>query len=334
MAMTTEALSPPMRISIIIPTHRERGYIEETVPSVLRNIREEDEVLVVPNGSSSEYVSRLRRELPARCRFVELANGGVAHARNAGCAAAGGDAVLFLDDDDLLEDGGLEGLRAVLAANPNWGAVAGEVIRFGVHGESAIERCTAPGQPITDLRLLGQCIMSPGAVLIRRELAEKAGGFSQVNAPAEDLAFWLRVSLINPVIGVAIPVLRYRVHDGAVSSAPSAMALRHLELFRCHAGEHLRWRYPASLRDAAMKLYHWYVPRRRSAGRAALKQSHWKGALDSMCTEGKLFVLVMMMTVRVKGMLLANGRWRLPPGVLEQEAGQRYRTISKTPDAE
>lgn len=322
-----------MRISIVIPTHRERGFIDETVDSVLRNIRDDDEVLVVPNGSPAEYVTRLRRELPARCRMVELQNGGVAHARNAGCEAARGDAVLFLDDDDLLEDGALERLRAVLAANPNWGAVAGQVARFDVHGESVVERYTDPAEPITDLRLLGQCITSPGAVLIRRVIFGKTGGFSQAHAPAEDLDFWLRVSLINPVIGVPVPVLRYRVHDGAVSSAPSAMALRHLEIFRRHASEQLQWRYPASIANAAMKLYRWYVPRLRIAGRAALQQSLWRRVLEIVYTEGKLFALVMATTLRVKGMLLSNGRWRLPPGTLEQEVTQRGQMISKTPDA-
>jgi GT2 family glycosyltransferase len=169
--------------------------------------------------------------------------------------------------------------------------------------------------------------------LIRRVVFEQTGGFSQAFAPAEDLDLWLRVSLINPVIGVPVPILRYRIHEETFSSAPVAMARRSLELFRRHAGEHLRWGYPASLGNAATSLYRWYAPRLRMAGRAALQQSQWPRVLESVCTEGRLLALLITTKVRLKGMLLANGRWRLPPGALEREAVQRGQMISKTPDA-
>lgn len=322
-----------MRLSIIIPTHRERGFIDETVDSVLRNIREDDEVLIVPNGSPPDYVDRLRRELPARCRFVELPTGGVAHARNAGFAAAEGDVVLFLDDDDLLEDGGVEHLRAVLAGNPDWGAVSGWVTRFSAQGVSSIKRESRPPRPITDLQLLGTGITSPGAVLLRRELFVRTGGFAQACAPAEDLDFWLRVALENPVIGISVPVLRYRVHDGAVSSAPTAIARRHVEIFRRHAQCHLGWAYPASLRHAALNLYRWYLPRVRAARRSARRNRQWKRVLDAVYTEWTLFALVINTSVRLKGELLSRARWRLPSEMLEQEITQRGQMTSNTFEA-
>jgi glycosyltransferase involved in cell wall biosynthesis len=333
MTLTTESPPRSMRVSIIIPTYRERGFIDETVASAARNIRDDDEIIVVPNGSSADYVLRLRRDLPARCRFVELSAGGVALARNAGCAQATGDAVLFLDDDDLLIDGGLERLRTMLAEHPEWGAMTGEVIRFGANGEMGGERYPHPSQRITDLRLLGQCLTSPGAVLMRRQLFVAVDGFRQERTPAEDLDFWLRVSLINPVVGVPVPLLRYRIHDGAVSSASAAMAQRHMQIFRDHSRSHLQWAFPASLRLASLKVFRWYAPRLRAERLGARRQGKWRLLLDTVHTEWCLLLLVLGIALRVKLMLLLQARWGLRPGELEAEDAQRGQMISRMAEA-
>jgi len=56
----TSFTAPPAlaRVSISIPTHRERGFMDEALASVRRNIRAEDEVPVVARGSPAYDVAR------------------------------------------------------------------------------------------------------------------------------------------------------------------------------------------------------------------------------------------------------------------------------------
>ncbi len=332
MTLPSELSTIPLRISVVIPTHRERGFIDETVLSVVRSIRDDDEIIVVPNGSTTDYVARLRRDFSQRCTFVELAGGGVAKARNAGFATATGDAVIFLDDDDVLEEGGLEQLRTLLATNPTWSGVVGEVTRFGMTSQGAPERYPGPLAPISDLWLIGQCITSPGAVLLRREFVAATGGFSQDYAPSEDLEFWLRLTLIQPVIGVHVPMLRYRVHDAAVSGNPAAMARQHVRIFRRHV-QHLGDMYPLSVRLAAIKVVRWYLPRLHKVRHDAIHVGKWSDAMAAMRTVCLLYWLFITASVRAKLSLLADGKWQAPADGLSRELAHRGHSTSSTVDA-
>jgi hypothetical protein len=123
------------------------------------------------------------------------------------------------------------------------------------------------------------------------------------------------------------------VHDGAVSSAPTAMAQRHVEIFRRHAQRHLGWAYPASLRYAALNVYRWYLPRVRAARRSARQNRQWKRVLDAVYTEWTLLALVIKTSVRLKRELLSRARWRLPSQMREQEIAQRGQMTSSTFEA-
>ncbi|MGW8886726.1 CDP-glycerol:glycerophosphate glycerophosphotransferase [Streptomyces sp. NPDC055749] len=106
-----------MLLSVVMAVHRGQGYLRAAVDSVLDQPVGELE-LILCGGSSdafaavaAEYVER-----DARVRVLaadgHLAAGG---ARNAGAGEARGDYLLFLDGDDLLLPGVLDGVAGVLS---------------------------------------------------------------------------------------------------------------------------------------------------------------------------------------------------------------------------
>jgi glycosyltransferase involved in cell wall biosynthesis len=96
------------RLTIVMPTHTERGFLAMSMESAIRSLGPDDELLIVANGASADYLAALGTIVHAPARLIVLAEAGVAHARNAGLREAAGAFVLFLDDDDLLIDGGVE----------------------------------------------------------------------------------------------------------------------------------------------------------------------------------------------------------------------------------
>ena len=96
-----------MNISIIIPVHNSEKYLKECVDSVLQGLSEEDEVVLVENGStdSSWEICCSYDETYPCVRAVHLNTAGVSKARNCGISAAQGDWVTFLDSDDILDPG-------------------------------------------------------------------------------------------------------------------------------------------------------------------------------------------------------------------------------------
>jgi glycosyltransferase involved in cell wall biosynthesis len=110
-------------ISVVIPTVGRRDLVVDTLRSVLGQTRAADEVIVVLDGDSDGTQRMLEQRFPSvRCvptRSADAAFG----SRRAGVAAARGDWVAFLDDDDLWHRQFLAQVEAHLDAHAGCGAV-------------------------------------------------------------------------------------------------------------------------------------------------------------------------------------------------------------------
>ena len=101
-------------VSVVIPCHDAAPFLAEAVESALGQAGVRVEVIVVDDASADGSVE-VARGFGDRIRLVERTeNGGGAAARNAGAALASGDALLFLDADDVLAPGTLAALAAAL----------------------------------------------------------------------------------------------------------------------------------------------------------------------------------------------------------------------------
>jgi glycosyltransferase involved in cell wall biosynthesis len=272
---TIDAVHPMPRLTIVMPTHTERGFLAASMESAIRSLQPDDELLIVANGAAPAYVAALETIVRTPARLIVLAEAGVAHARNAGLREASGAFVLFLDDDDLLIDGGADILRRELEAHPSWSGVAGEIIRFDGANEQPCDEYAAAGTLITPLRLLGQSITTPGAVVLRTDVVRRLGGFHQDRAPTEDFDLWLRVAADAPLVGLSAPVLRYRVHAASASSNVLRMSAQALTTFHRHAGAYSAWSFSLAMRRAATQMAGYYRPKLQGQLRERARSGQW-----------------------------------------------------------
>ena len=104
-----------MSLSIIIPVHNSEDYLKECVDSVLQGLNEDDEIILVENGSSDsswEICCGYRDAYPG-VRAMHLDTAGVSGARNCGISLAKGDWIIFLDSDDIMDPGLLPAAHAL-----------------------------------------------------------------------------------------------------------------------------------------------------------------------------------------------------------------------------
>src|SRR5947199_8414115 len=83
-----------------MPAYNYARYLREAIDSALGQTCAPLEVIVVDDGSTDETPEVLS-SYGDRIRVIRQQNQGVAVARNAGIAAAGGDYLAFLDSDDI-----------------------------------------------------------------------------------------------------------------------------------------------------------------------------------------------------------------------------------------
>jgi glycosyltransferase involved in cell wall biosynthesis len=205
------------RTSVIIPFFNYHHFIEKTLESVRGQTRSALEIIVVDDGS----VVPLRR--PANwdgppLHIVRTENRGLSAARNTGVGRARGEFVAFLDADDLWLPNKIERQEDRLTAQPQ--AVA------------CFTRCTAepgffsfgpyPPEDIDDnemlLMLWYHNFFPPSAVLARREVVQRVGGFSEALTDSMDIELWLRLLVHGLIVQVSEPLCRYRRHEGQLST--------------------------------------------------------------------------------------------------------------------
>ncbi len=94
-------------LSIIIPVYNGRDTVKKCLYSILNQIDNNTEVIVVDDGSTDNSVDICRSiaEKDNRVNIVEKENGGVSSARNAGIKVAVGKYIMFTDCDDIVKDG-------------------------------------------------------------------------------------------------------------------------------------------------------------------------------------------------------------------------------------
>lgn len=224
-----------MKTSIVIPAYNAERYLAATVQSVRQQTISDWELVIVDDGSQDRTLE-IAVDLAAqdsRVRVIPQANSGVAQARNRGFVESSpdSDCVCFLDSDDLLEPACLATLGAALQSSPGSVAAHGTARYIGPDGEETqypeIEgqvrgRYTVVGHDIVAIPhscattfatlIVANCIVTPGAVLIRRPALAAAGEFDTAMSPCEDWDMWIRLSRLGDIAFVDQPVVAYRRH--------------------------------------------------------------------------------------------------------------------------
>jgi glycosyltransferase involved in cell wall biosynthesis len=122
-----------VRISAIICTYRNPGFLEGAIRSLLNQTLPADqyEIIVVDNNSRDEtpdIVRQLAAEAAPAIHYILETRQGLSHARNTGIEAAQGEIVAFIDDDAEAEADWLSALLDAYDGNPDVWAAGGKIL--------------------------------------------------------------------------------------------------------------------------------------------------------------------------------------------------------------
>ncbi len=95
-----------MKFSIIIPVYNVEKYLPSCVDSILSQLFDDYEIILVDDGSidRSAQICDEYAEKDLRIQVIHKSNGGQADARNVGLEFARGDYVCYIDSDDFLKN--------------------------------------------------------------------------------------------------------------------------------------------------------------------------------------------------------------------------------------
>lgn len=94
-----------MKLSIVIPVYNAERYVEECLASILPEMNEDMELLLIDDGSTDSSYRLIQKYKRENIRVFHHDNHGVSYTRNVGIMEAMGDYIQFVDADDKLSPG-------------------------------------------------------------------------------------------------------------------------------------------------------------------------------------------------------------------------------------
>lgn len=210
------------RVSVIVPTYNRGDFVLQAVRSALAQTFDDLEVIVADDGSDDGTAELLDGVGDPRLEVLRLEHSGIpAAVRNVALSHSRGDLVALLDDDDVWLPEKLERQVAVIDREPAVGLVCSNARVIDGNGAEIGQRYLRPEQGTSgDVleQLLDVNFVIASSAIVRRELIERVGGFSEdfrLHA-VDDYDLWLRVAAISRVAYLPEPLLSYREHDRSI----------------------------------------------------------------------------------------------------------------------
>jgi glycosyltransferase involved in cell wall biosynthesis len=194
-------------ISVIVPAYNVEHQIGEALASVVAQLYEPLETIVVDDGSSDRTAAVARDSAD---KLIAADHGGASRARNLGVRAARGELIAFLDADDIWTEGALVARAEYLSHHPEIDFVFGQMLDF-IDPHS-------PRPAHLDRTLLTVARPAPMPTLVARaHMFETVGGFDPKFVVGEDLD-WLARAQEAGFRGTMLDAvfLRKRLHPGSV----------------------------------------------------------------------------------------------------------------------
>lgn len=223
------SMTPPPKISTIIPCCNAEKYIGVAIRSVLAQDWPDLEIVVVDDGSTDRSADLVRDTFPG-VKLLRQANQGVAIARNNGIQHAQGDWIAFLDADDIWLPGKLHAQWQLHVATPDvrmsytawadWTSTeptpTPDYLSALRRDSGDIKRWSGPtGWVYSDL--LTGCLVWTGTVLAHRSVFDSVGYFEPSLRIGEDYDLWLRASRVTQILHLPVPYALYRRHPASIT---------------------------------------------------------------------------------------------------------------------
>ena len=196
---------PQPLLSVILPAYNRGATVEAAMRSVLEELPQASELIVVDDASTDDTSIRVASVEDPRVQLVELpTNLGPAAARNAGAKLAKAPILAFQDSDDTWRSGRVGRQLEILNSAPG-GVVAcyGRMTVWTDSGPYMLPRRShrAPRERAFQELSRGNFIGIP-TLFVRRAAFERLGGFNDEMRCLEDWEFLLRLSQVGDLASV------------------------------------------------------------------------------------------------------------------------------------
>jgi glycosyltransferase involved in cell wall biosynthesis len=231
-----------MRISVVTPSFNMAPYLQETISSVLSNLREGDEYFIIDGGSTDGSVDIIRRYERQISGWVSEADHGYADAIGKGFDRATGDILCWINAGDVYLTGAFDAARKLVVDDVDM------IFGDDFYMDEASRVISYSHGWVPDLRmatLFGTWSPLQDACFWRRGLYQKIGGIDRSLRFAADYDLFLRMALAGQARYVPMTFSAFRRHQGQKSMSGASPYKEEKMICRRRELAKLRGSWPA-----------------------------------------------------------------------------------------
>jgi len=204
-------------ISVLLPVKNGEKYIKDSLHNLLKTIGSSDEILVIDDFSTDGTKNIVLTEInnDDRIRYIKNSKPGLVNALNFGINESLSTWIARADVDDKYEINRLSEQRKNILPN-----TVGIFTDYDFFSESHDYLGTIPSAidaNAVSVSLISSQRTAHPSILFNKEAVINAGGYREIDFPAEDLSLWLRMSRLGDLISIPKTLLHYRISPGSIT---------------------------------------------------------------------------------------------------------------------
>ena len=257
--------SQDLKITVCIPTFNRAGYLRDAIQSALDQTWRNFKILIVDDGSEDNTRQVVVSFDDPRIQYVRNGtNQGRPITRNRAIRETQTEYILWLDDDDLLENSIVDRYMRLLEQDPTIDILYCNLQLFENESGKDLALFEAKDWSASREGLLESLVKGVGITnlgsCVRKSLYEKTGFYDEDFLRAQDYEFWSRAARMAEFRKVNAVLARCRRHTGNISLGPDVDNSYESLVIRKIAGAHplrtifpaLDWSAPQKARQAAL----------------------------------------------------------------------------------
>lgn len=209
-------------VSIILPTFNgaSRGFLEESIGSVLNQTYKNYELIIVDDGSNDDTRIFCEKYLKRPgIKYIYQENKGLAGARNTGIKMSKGEYICFIDDDDIWLKNKLKKQISFIKKHKDIkiGMVFTSIEFIEEDGRHRRNQSHIANGDIYKKLFYENIIDAPSSVMIKKEVFNEVGLFKEEMKSCEDYEIWFRIAKKYHIYSLNEVLVKYRLHKKNMS---------------------------------------------------------------------------------------------------------------------
>lgn len=220
------------QVSVILPVYNGEDYLSLSIDSILNQTYENFELIIINDGSIDRSDEIILSKRDSRIVYLKnSSNQGIVKSLNKGLHFSNGEFIARMDADDISMPERLMLQHEYMKENKETDILGTEIISIQDNQETQKNRETnyeVMPSNLHNIYLLIRNTLTHPTVMIRKESLLSNNLYYDKNSEfAEDYKLWADSSIVGLKIeSLAIPLLRYRWHEGQISSIKNQQQIR------------------------------------------------------------------------------------------------------------